>query len=218
MTARAHPIIVINPNSSGAVTGAIADALSPLALPSGPRFEVLDIAKGPATISTMAHAQKAALDVAEVAAAQPEASAFIVACFSDPGVDLCRSLVAQPVFGIQEAGILTALARADLFGIIALGPASVARHRLRMRQMGVEARLAGELALNNASAEAVGNSDAVFEQTVQLATELKARGAGAIVLGCAGFSPRRAQLEREVGIAVIDPVVAAGAMALGSVI
>lgn len=218
MSARPGPIVIINPNASQPVTQAIAEAVAPLAPPAGPAFETLRIAHGPQTIATQAHVAQAALDLAEVVRARPDAAAFISACFSDPGVELCRSLVPQPVIGIQEAGILTAMARADLFGIIALGPGSVARHRLRIRQMGVEARLAGELALNNASAEDVGSNEAVFEQTLQRGQELKAQGAGAIVLGCAGFSPRRAQLEQELGIAVIDPVIAAAAMALGAVV
>lgn len=212
------PIVVINPNSSEAVTQAIAEALKPLHRPGGPVFETMRIADGPATIATMAHAMKAGLRIADIVKARPDASAFVSACFSDPGVDLCRTLVPQPVFGIQEAGILTAMAHADLFGIVALGPASIARHRLRIRQMGVEARLAGELGLDNASAESAGSNDAIYAQTLTLGAQLKEKGAGAIVLGCAGFSPRRAQLEKALGIAVIDPVVAAGAMALGSVI
>lgn len=218
MTHAPGPIVVINPNSSEPVTQAIADALAPLSPPAGAAFETCRIAHGPDTIATQAHTVQAALDVAEVVKSRPDAAAFVVACFSDPGVDLCRTLVPQPVIGIQEAGILTAMARTDLFGIIALGPASVARHRLRIRQMGVEARLAGELALDNASAKEVGQSEAVFAQTLDLATTLKDRGAGAIILGCAGFSPRRAQLEQKLGIAVVDPVVAAAAMLIGALI
>ncbi|WP_108262952.1 aspartate/glutamate racemase family protein [Mangrovicoccus ximenensis] len=40
-------------------------------------------------------------------------------------------------------------------------------------------------------------------------------GAGAVVLGCAGMAPVRARLEQDAGLAVIDPVQAAAAMALG---
>jgi allantoin racemase len=217
MTKTPGPIVVINPNSSMGVTQAIAETVAPFHLTGGPVFEMLRVAKGPATIATMEHTTQAALHVAEIVKARPDASAFVIACFSDPGVDLCRTLVPQPVFGIQEAGILTALARADLFGIIALGPASVARHRLRIRQMGVEARLVVELPLNNASAEDAGTSDAFFEDAIKLGTQMRDQGAGAIVLGCAGFSPRRAQLEERLGLAVIDPVQAAAAIALGAV-
>lgn len=216
-TATAGPIVVINPNSSATVTTEIAKAVAPLQMPDGPVFETVDIRHGPATIATMEHAAQAALNVAELVKARPDASAFVVACFSDPGVDLCRTLVSQPVFGIQEAGILTAMAQADLFGIIALGPASVARHRLRIRQMGVEARLAGELPLDNVSAEAAGRSDAAYQQTLSRGAELREMGAGALILGCAGFSPRRKQLQGALGIPVIDPVKAAAAMALGAV-
>lgn len=211
------PIVVINPNSSQGVTQAIADTLAPFRLLDGPEFETVRVATGPSTIATMKHVNRAALHVADIMQTRPDASAFVVACFSDPGVDLCRTLVPQPVLGIQETGILSAMARADLFGVIALGPASVARHRLRIRQMGVEARLLAEVALDNASAEEAGSSTAFYEQTLELATGLRDEGAGAIVLGCAGFSPRRAQLEQQLGIAVIDPVQAAAVMALGAI-
>jgi len=212
------PILFINPNSSRAVTQGITDALTPLALAHGPTFEATRIETGPATIASATDVAQAALDVAEAACARPDCAAYVTACFSDPGLDLLRSRVTQPVLGLMEAGILTAMARADLFGIVALGPASVARHRLRIRQMGVEARLAGELPLDNVSAEATGHDNDVFDATVKLGEALRARGAGALVLGCAGFAPRRAALEDHLGIAVIDPVQAAGAMAIGAVL
>ena len=74
-----------------------------------------------------------------------------------------------------------------------------------------------ELPLNNASAHDVGTNDDVFQQTLARGAELKAAGAGAIVLGCAGFSPRRAALQDWLGIAVVDPVQAGAAMALAAV-
>jgi Asp/Glu/hydantoin racemase len=212
------PILVINPNSSQAVTDGIAEALEPYRLVRGPVFECIRIPEAPQTIRTAEDVARAALRVAEIARSRADASAFVIACFSDPGLELTRTIVPQPVLGIQESGILTALARADLFGIVALGPASVARHRLRIRQMGVEGRMAGELALNNASAEDAGHSDTVFADTLALGEALRDRGAGAIVLGCAGFAPRRAELEARLGIAVIDPVQAAAVMALGAVL
>ncbi|PVA10841.1 Asp/Glu/hydantoin racemase [Pelagivirga sediminicola] len=212
------PILFINPNSSQAVMDGIMAALAPLALRAGPAFEAVSVARGPATIASAGDAARAAVHVADVARSRPDCSAFVIACFSDPGLEAAREAVPQPVLGLQEAGVLSALGRADLFGIIALGPRSVARHRLRLRQMGVLERMVGELPLDNASAAEVGTSDAVFEQTVQLGERLKGRGAGALVLGCAGFAPRRAALEARLGMAVIDPVQAAGAMALGAVL
>ena len=79
--------------------------------------------------------------------------------------------------------------------------------------MGVLGRTVDEVPLDDAAAEDVSISAAIFSRTGQLSEGLKARGVGAIVLGCAGFAPRRAALEERIGIPVIHPVQAAGALA-----
>ena len=214
---RTGPIVVINPNSSVPVTDGIRDCITHLAPSGGPVFEVTDIRSSPETILTNEHVARAGITFAEMCVARPDASCFVAACFSDPGVELARTLVKQPVLGIQECGIYAAMSRADLFGIIALAPASVARHRVKIRAMGVESRMAGELALPGVSAEASGRDPAVYEMVVERGRALAEMGAGAIVLGCAGMAPVRARLEQDVGVAVIDPVQAGGAMALAAV-
>ena len=207
-------ILVINPNSSPEVTRGLRDALAGF---QGATFDCVEIAESPATIMTEEDVARAGLRVADRIMADPDADAYVIACFSDPGLDLARSLTKKPVIGIQEAGILTALARADRFGIVALGPKSVPRHMRKMRAMGVMGRLAGELDLGGVSAEDAGRSDAVFARTVEIGTRLRDMGAGALVPGCAGFAPRKRALEEALGIVVIDPVQAACAMALGAV-
>ncbi|KAA2317224.1 Asp/Glu/hydantoin racemase [Pseudooceanicola sediminis] len=208
-------ILIINPNSSTEVTQGIAQAVAPLA-PAGVRFAVEDLPDGPATISSEEDVARAGLGFA-ARVGQGGADAYVSACFSDPGLDLARAAQARPVIGIQEAGILTALGRADLFGIIALAPGPMVRHRRKIRLMGVESRFAGELALPGVSAAASGRDAEVFAMCVDLGRQLRALGAGAVVLGCAGMAPIRARLEAEIGVAVIDPVVAAAAMAMGAV-
>ncbi|MHC9234226.1 aspartate/glutamate racemase family protein [Pseudooceanicola sp. 502str34] len=206
-------ILVINPNSSSAVTRGIAEALAPL----GDHFDCCDLPTSPATIATDEDVARAGVGLAEMVKTTP-AAAYVTACFSDPGLDMARALTDRPVIGIQEAGILTAMARADLFGIIALGPNSIGRHRRKIRMMGVESRLAGELPLSGVSAEASGRDEMVYAEVRETAARLRDMGAGAIVLGCAGMAPIRARLERDTGVAVIDPVMAGAAMALGAVL
>lgn len=208
-------ILVINPNSSATVTTGMQSALSHY---QGVVFDCVDISQSPATIMTEEDVARAGIRVAELIDADTGADAYIIGCFSDPGIDMARTLTTKPVIGIQEAGILTALARADRFGIIALGPKSIARHMRKMRTMGVMGRLAGELDLGGVSAEDAGRSDQVYAHTVKVGEILRQMGAGAIVPGCAGFAPRRAQLERDLGIVVIDPVQAAAAIAIGAVL
>jgi len=205
-------ILVINPNSSQGVTDGLSAALAPY----GANFECITIPESPATIATNEDVARAGIRVLEIAR-ERQAEAVITACFSDPGLDLMRSEGVR-AFGIQECGILTAMARADKFGIIALSTGSIPRHMARMRQMGVINRLAGEMGLSGVSALDAGTSDAVLAETLEAGHKLVDMGAGAIVLGCAGFAPRRRLIEDRLGVAVIDPVQAAAVMALGAVL
>jgi Asp/Glu/hydantoin racemase len=123
----------------------------------------------------------------------------------------------QPVFGIQESGVLSAMARADLFGVIAIAEASIARHRRTMARMGVLHRLAGEVPLGMSVDESARGTE-TLSRLIEAGKELKARGAGAIILGCAGMARHRSPLEAELGIPVIDPTQSAAAMALGALL
>lgn len=214
---RPGPVLFINPNSSEEVTEGIRAAVMPYAQTAGPAFECLTTRGGPPTLMTDEDGVNAARRIAAIAEDRTDASALVICCFSDPGLELARSKVSIPVIGCQEASVLTAMMIAQRFGIIALSPASIPRHTRKLAQMGVLERLAGESALPSVSAADAGTSDEVFEQTIEIGRELRARGAGAIVPGCAGFAPRRRELERILGVSVVDPVQAAAAVAMGAV-
>lgn len=213
----AGPIVVINPNSNTAVTEGLDAALAAFRLPGGPGIECLTLAEGPFGIESQLDSDSVVLPLARLVKSRPDAGAFVIACYSDPGLDACRSVTKQPVFGIQESGVLTALARADLFGIVAIAEASVARHRRFMARMGVLGRLAGEIPLNM-SVDESARGEKTFERLVEVGGALKARGAGVVILGCAGMARHRAGLEAELGVPVIDPTQAAVAMAMGTLL
>src|SRR5262249_59040610 len=90
------------------------------------------------------------------------AGAFVIACYSDPGLHLCREGTPRPVFGIAECAVLTALARGDRFGVLALAQKSIRRHVRYLRQMGLIERLAGERPLDVSVAETA--SEGTLEQ------------------------------------------------------
>lgn len=212
------PILFINPNSSQKVTDGMAEAVVPFAAAWVPGFECFSLPDGPATISTDMDVAEAAIGLAQVVRDRPDAAAYVIGCFSDPGLEVMRSLTDRPVIGFQAAGVLAAMARADLYGIITLGPLSRHRHRLRLRQSGLLDRFVGSIDLGGVSAEAVGHDPDTYEKSRAAGTELVARGAQAVVLGCAGFAPQRARLEDALGLPVIDPVAAAAGMALAAVL
>ena len=210
------PILVVNPNSNPDVTAGLDAALAPFRLGGGPAIECLTLAEGPFGIESDADAEAVVAPLARLVAARRDAAAVVIACYSDPGLDACRAETAAPVIGIQTAGVLAAMARAERFGVIALSEVSIARHRRRLAAMGVLERLAAERPLGASVAESGG--DAVAGRLVETGRALMADGAGSVVLGCAGMAAQRGRLEAALGVPVIDPTQAAVAMALGAVL
>src|SRR4030088_1643313 len=136
-------ILVINPNSNDIVTRGLEVALKPLDFADGPDIVCATLAEGPYGIETQADADGVAMPLRRLVESDNGAAAFVIACYSDPGLHVCREGTARPVFGIAECGVLTALTRADTFGVIAIAQRSIRRHIRYLRQMGLMDRLAG---------------------------------------------------------------------------
>ena len=211
------PIVVINPNSNQVVTDGLSDALEGFRLPGGPAIECLTLAEGPFGIESQVDADSVVLPLVKLVQGRPDASAFVIACYSDPGIDSCRSVAKVPVFGIQESGLLTALTRGDRVGVIAVAEPSIRRHMRYMRRMGVLERVAGERPLNM-TVDETARGNRTLERLVEVGGQLIGDGANALVLGCAGMARHRAPLQAALGVPVIEPTQAAVAMALGAVL
>ncbi len=217
MSERRPRIRVVNPNSNEAVTRSLEAALAPLRFADGPGIVCSTLKEGPFGIETQADVESVVMPLLRLVEADNSSDAFVIACYSDPGLHVCREGTARPVFGIAECGVLTALARAGRFGVIAIGQRSIARHRRYLRQMALLDRLAGERPLEMSVAE-TATGDNTLQRMVEVGNRLKDEdGAEAVVMGCAGMARHRAPLEEALGIPVIDPTQAAVAMALGTV-
>lgn len=218
MTATAlGPIVVVNPNSNQAVTDGIDRALEPFRIGGAVAIECVTLAEGPFGVETQRDSDSVILPLARLVERRTDAGAFVIACYSDPGIDACRSVAKAPVYGIQESGVLSALAAGDMFGVVAIAEASVLRHRRYMRRMGVLGRLAGERALN-ISVDESARGEKTFDRLLEIAAKLVDDGADVIILGCAGMAVHRQRLEAEIGRPVIDPTQAAVAMATGALL
>src|SRR5688572_29169408 len=111
-------IIVINPNSTEAVTRAMDDGLAPLRVPGGPEIVCQTLPEGPPGIESQRDADSVILPLCRrVAEQEAQAAAFVIACFSDPGLFAARETTRKPVFGIAECGILSALTLGHRFGV-----------------------------------------------------------------------------------------------------
>src|SRR3954466_8867564 len=212
--ARIH---VVNPNSNETVTRSLDAALDALRFENGPEIVCSTLAQGPFGIETQVDVESVVMPLRRLIEADNASDAFVIACYSDPGLHVCREGTARPVFGIAECGVLTALARAERFGVIAIMQRSIARHMRYLRQMGLVDRLAGERPLNMSVAE-TASGEGTLARMIEIGRALRDEdGARAIVMGCAGMARHRRPLEDALGIPVIDPTQAAVTMALGTV-
>ena len=210
-------IRVINPNSNRVVTRALEDALRPLAFADGPEIVCETLDEGPYGIESQADTDSVVMPLRRLVEGDNSSAAFVIACYSDPGLHACREATDRPVFGIAECGVLTALSRADTFGVIAISQRSIRRHARYLRQMQLMDRMVGERPIDMSVAD-TASGETTLARMIEVGRALKNEdGAQAVVMGCAGMARYRVPLEQALGIPVIDPTQAAVTMALGAV-
>ena len=212
------PIVVLNPNPSQSVTDALSETLEPMRFSGGPLIRCATLAQGPPAIESDAHVASVVEPVCDfLRDHENDAGAFVIACFSDPGLHQARRVGARPVFGMAECGLLTALAHGRRYGVISILASSLPRHLRYIRDLGIESRLAADLPVGLGVLE-LENRAVALERMVTVGTRLRdEHDADVIVMGCAGMAALRAPLEEKLGIPVIEPVQAAVSMAMGAV-
>lgn len=209
-------ILVLNPNSSQSVTASMDAALAPTRLPGGPEIVCATLAEGPPGIETQAHVEGVSIPTARYFESH-DADAYVIACFSDPGLHLARERVARPVVGIGESSFLAAVGFGRRFGIVAIKRGSIPRHIRAVRQLGLEQHLAGDRPLEIGVTEML-DGPRVLDRIVEVGTELRDRdGADVLILGCASMGAYRPEIETRLGLPVIDPTQTAVMRAIGLV-
>ena len=211
-------VIVINPNSSENVTDALRESVAPLAAASKTPIECVTLKEGPPGVETQLHRAQVVEPMCRlIRSLEAEAGAFVIACFGDPGLYAAREATSRPVFGMAEASMLFALGIGETFGILSTIPASVKGHQRYLRQLGLEARCAGDLAIGLGILELPRDPSVSLGRLIGAGRRLRdENGADALITGCAGMAPYRRQIQEALGIPVIEPGYAAVSMALGA--
>ncbi len=209
-------VLVINPNSSEAVTAGIDTAMAPLRFAEGPGIDCVTLSEGPPGIETQVQADGVVAPLLALIRREP-AAAYVIACFSDPGLRAAREVAGVPVFGISESAMARALSLGERFGILAILPASVTRHRRYVRSLGLESRFADSLPIGRGVAD-LAEPGATLAALVEAGRRLRDdRGADLLILGCAGMAGYRAEVEAELALPVVEPCQAAAAAAVAAV-
>jgi allantoin racemase len=208
-------IKLINPNTSQSMTELIGAAGRSVASP-GVQIEAVSPQHGPASIE--GHYDEALACVGlleEVRRGEADgADAYVIACFGDPGLDAAREIARGPVLGVAEAAMRSACYLATGFSVVTtlkrtvvIAEHLVDKYGLRRHCRRVRACEIPVLELENPA------SDAYRTILAECRRALAEDDSGAIVLGCAGMADLCKGLQRELGVPVIDGVVAATATA-----
>lgn len=209
-------VLIINPNTSASVSALLQRHAQSAAGPDV-EVQVATARFGAPYISceaSYAVAGHATLDAWARSISQTPADAVLIGCFGDPGLFALREASAVPVTGLAEAAFAEA-ARHGRFAIVTGG--------LRWKPMlvrlagslGYGAALGGIVTVDRTGAQLAEDPLAaralLLEACLQAVRDFKVE---AIILGGAGLAGLAAQVQPQVGVPVIDSVLAGVRQAL----
>ena len=201
-------ILVVNPNTTAAMTEKIAVSARAAAAP-GTDILAVNPADGPVSIEGYYdEAFSVPGLLAEIAKGEAlGVSAHIIACFDDTGLEAARSFASAPVIGIGEAAFHMATLVAHRFSVVTTLSRSIAAIETNLMKYGLSHRCAkvracevSVLALDDPASDAFNQISGEIDRAKQ---EDRAE---AIVLGCAGMVDLAARLTGQHGFPVIDGV------------
>jgi Asp/Glu/hydantoin racemase len=206
-------ILLINPNTSQAVTDLVAghvrrqigDAAEVMAVTG--RFGARYIASRAAA----AIAAHAALDA--LAAHSDGCDAVYLACFGDPGLLALQELSPVPVVGMAQAACREA-ATAGRFGIVTGGAAWGPMLRDFVGTLGLSDRLAAITTVAPSGGEIAGDPDRALGILAQACRDCHDAGAATVILGGAGLAGLAQRLAPQVPCPLICSVEAGTRAAL----
>jgi allantoin racemase len=210
-------ILVVNPNTTVAMTDKIGAAARAVAAP-GTEIIAVNPADGPVSIEGYYDEVFSVPGLlAEIAKGEAfskgEASgvsAHIIACFDDTGLEAARSLASAPVIGIGEAAFHLASLVAHRFAVVTTLSRSIPAIETNLMKYGLASRCAKVRACE---VPVLALDDPASNASAQISAEIeRARHedrAEAIVLGCAGMADLAARLTEQHGLPVIDGVASA---------
>ncbi len=204
-------ILIVNPNTTASMTAKIGAAGKAVAA-AGSEVVAVNPDKGPVSIEGAydeAFAVPGTIECIRRGALEGY-DGFVIACFDDPGLAAARAAVAQPVVGICEAAMHTAVLIAGSFSVVSTLARGVPlieelalRYGMERRLRRVHAADVPVLALEEPGGAAQRQ---VRDVVVRAVAEDRAE---AVILGCAGMADLTAWLTKKAGVPVLDGVACA---------
>ena len=198
-------ILIINPNSDPAMSEAIAKTARNFA---GNEYEVtcLPTPGAPLFIETYEDAVLAAPGMIELVKENEVGfDGFVVACHSDPNLDVLKEISNKPVVGIGEASMKLASMLGHRFSVLSDNAHSIPNKQDLARKYHLENALASVRA-------PARRGEKKSEEDIYTETALRAideDGAEVLVLGCAGLTGFDKPIEARTRAPVLDGIICA---------
>ena len=207
-------LLLINPNTTQAVTDAVLVAARAAARP-GTDLKAVTGSFGPVVIGSRAENALAQHSVLELAAVHAgDCDAVVLAVSLDTGLWACRELLRVPVIGMTEAGLLMGCSVGTRIGLITYGRRMGPLYREIAESYGLASRLAGIATLDVTPQQTFSDPQRVHAATLAAARQLIERdGAEAVLLAGAAMASMAAALQPELDVPLLDGVACAVALA-----
>lgn len=202
-------ILIINPNSTKAMTELVASEAKSVANPDT-QIVAVNPKNSPPAIQGAADGKLALPHLYELfdkMLATQNFNAVIIACFDDTGLWQLKKKSPIPVIGIGEAGYYAAMLLERRFSVVTTLPISVPVLEENILDYGISSRCARVRASNVPVLELEANPElAIKNIEAEIKAALKEDEATAIVLGCAGMADVASELEQKFNVPIIDGV------------
>lgn len=193
-------ILIINPNSD-LITNSIIESKANEVLEFNKEVtvEVVNCENTPKLIGKYLDYQLAADEMIEMVS-KNQHDAYIIACHSDPNIDVIREITDKPVIGIGEASMRMASIYGNSFVVISPSIKSITRKRGLTRKYYIEDMFIGTVV-------STGDTN---EEILEAAKKAVANyNPDSIVLGCANYALADRYVENIIKTPVFDGVATA---------
>jgi allantoin racemase len=203
-------ILLLNPNTTGAITARLHAAALPVVSP-GTELVPMTAPRGVPYIATRAEAQIGGAIALELLAAEHHAfDAAVLAAFGDPGLFGARELFDIPIVGMAEASMLTACLLGRRFAIVSFATDLAPWFEDCVEMHGLSQRCAGVRTLTDDVRSVADVQEDKEDLLVDLANRTIAEtGADVIILGGAPLAGLAAKVRDRIPVPVVDQVQAA---------
>jgi allantoin racemase len=180
----------------------------------GTTVEVRSIKRGVAAIESAYDAAMAVPYILESLREPPcgPGVAVIIGCFSDPGLDAAREIIAGPVVGPAMSAMHLAMQLGNRFSIIAPSENGSGHSASYVRMLGLDSSYASTRGMGLSVIELAKGNASAFDRIAEVGRRcVQEDRADVLILGCMSmaFLGLTAELEDRIGVPVVSPVIAA---------